>query len=62
MYSAMARPELPWREHFVFARAASAHSIQHLGNEASIPSLGDVLATQKQFPERAPRALEAVGS
>jgi sugar/nucleoside kinase (ribokinase family) len=62
MYSAMARPELTWREHFTFARAASAHSIQHLGNEASIPSLDDVLAAQRQYPERVPRALEAVGS
>jgi sugar/nucleoside kinase (ribokinase family) len=61
MYSAMARPELPWREHFVFARAASAHAIQRLGNEASIPSLEDVAAAQKRFPERVSRALEAVG-
>ena len=27
-------------EHFRFARAASAHAIQHLGNEASLPTLG----------------------
>jgi len=52
VYSAMARPELPWREHFVFARAASAHAIQHLGNEASLPSLSDVEATQARFAER----------
>jgi sugar/nucleoside kinase (ribokinase family) len=51
VYSAMARPELPWREHFVFARAASAHAIQHLGNEASLPTLGDVARVQEQFAE-----------
>jgi len=52
VYSAMARPELPWREHFTFARAASAHAIQHLGNEASLPSLKDVEETQARFSER----------
>src|SRR5262249_14829420 len=29
VYSAVARPNLPWREHFILARAASAHAIQH---------------------------------
>ncbi|WP_243370532.1 sugar kinase [Microvirga solisilvae] len=52
VYSAMARPELPWREHFILARAASAHAIQHLGNEASIPSLSDITQTQARFSER----------
>jgi sugar/nucleoside kinase (ribokinase family) len=52
VYSAMARPELPWREHFLFARAASAHAVQHLGNEASLPSLEDIARTQEMFAER----------
>jgi sugar/nucleoside kinase (ribokinase family) len=52
VYSAMARPELPWREHFIFARAASAHAIQHLGNEQSLPTLEDVARVQALFPER----------
>jgi len=52
VYSAMARPDLPWREHFILARAASAHAIQHLGNEASIPALSDIAETQARFPER----------
>lgn len=52
VYSAMARPDLPWREHFIFARAASAHAIQRLGNEASLPSLKEVEETQAQFSER----------
>jgi len=52
VYSAMARPDLPWREHFILARAASAHAIQHLGNEASLPSLSDIGETQARFSER----------
>ena len=48
----MARPDLPWREHFLFARAASAHAIQHLGNEASLPTLADISETQQRFGER----------
>ncbi len=52
VYSAMAHPEQPWREHFILARAASAHAIQHLGNEASLPSLRDVEDTQARFSER----------
>lgn len=52
VYSAMARPDFPWREHFLFARAASAYAIQHLGNEASLPTLGDITETQQRFGER----------
>jgi sugar/nucleoside kinase (ribokinase family) len=52
VYSAMARPELPWREHFILARAASAYAIQHLGNEASLPTLEDIARTQEEFAER----------
>ena len=51
VYSAMARPDLPWREHFILARAASAYAIEHLGNEASLPTLADIAATQAAFPE-----------
>jgi sugar/nucleoside kinase (ribokinase family) len=40
--SYLANKEAPFAQHFGFARAASAHSIQFLGNEASLPSLGDV--------------------
>jgi sugar/nucleoside kinase (ribokinase family) len=52
VYSAMARPELSWSEHFIFARAASAHAIQHLGNEASLPTMADIAQTQERFTER----------
>jgi len=53
VYSAMARPDASWREHFTFARAASAYSIQHLGNEASLPDLAAVAATQARYREKA---------
>jgi sugar/nucleoside kinase (ribokinase family) len=42
VWSYLNRPELPWAEHFTFARAASAHKIQHLGNEAGLPQVEDV--------------------
>jgi sugar/nucleoside kinase (ribokinase family) len=54
LHSALARPGAPWREHFVFARAASAYAIQHLGNEASLPGLDDIAATQSRFREKSP--------
>jgi sugar/nucleoside kinase (ribokinase family) len=55
VYSAMARPDARWREHFVFARGASAHSIQRLGNEASLPTLDDIRRAQERFPEKQPQ-------
>jgi sulfofructose kinase len=58
VYSAMARPDAGWREHFEFARAASAHSIQRLGNEASLPTLTDIEAARRTFGERMAEAAE----
>src|SRR3954469_9180884 len=58
IYSAMARPDAGWREHFEFARAASAHSIQRLGNEASLPTLTDIEAARRTFGERMAEAAE----
>lgn len=49
--SYLERPDAPWREHFEFARAASAHKIQHLGNEAGLPSQSDVAAARAAFIE-----------
>ena len=40
--SRLLNPDQPWIEHFRFARAAAAHKIQHVGNEAGLPSLDDV--------------------
>jgi sugar/nucleoside kinase (ribokinase family) len=50
VYSYLAQPEASWRERFHFARAASAHAIQHLGNEAKLPTLADVRAAERKFP------------
>ena len=58
VYSAMAQPQARWRDHFAFARAASAHSIQHLGNEASLPSIVDVQMTERAFSEKVPEAAQ----
>ena len=58
----MAQPDASWNEHFVFARAASAHSIQHLGNEASLPRLDDIPGVQGRFPEKQARQAELTAS
>ncbi len=48
-YAALANPNGSWDEHFRFARAASAHAIQHLGNEASLPTLADIAAVREAY-------------
>ena len=53
VYSYLAAPQKPWVEHFLFARAASAHSVRHLGIEASLPTLDDVGRAQQAFREAA---------
>jgi sugar/nucleoside kinase (ribokinase family) len=35
-------PKAPFRRHFELARAASAHKIRHVGNEAGLPALADI--------------------
>ncbi len=42
VYSYLSDPGKAWSEHFDLARCASAHAIQHLGNENSLPSLADI--------------------
>ena len=49
VWSYLTRPEQPWIEHFTFARAASAHKIQHLGNEAGLPQVEDVERAMMAF-------------
>ncbi|GGH22042.1 ribokinase [Alsobacter metallidurans] len=51
--SYLQRPELSWAEHFDFARAASTFKIQHLGNEAGLPSQADIAAIRDHFAEAA---------
>ncbi|MNU05667.1 hypothetical protein D3C72_2505520 [compost metagenome] len=53
MWSYLNRPEQPWAEHFTFARAASAHKIQHLGNEAGLPKVEDVERAMMGFAAKA---------
>jgi len=52
LYAYLTNPFGTWEDHFRFARAASAHAIQHLGNEASLPSLAEINAAQLRFGER----------
>ncbi len=40
--SYLAAPQRSFAQHFEFARAASAYKIQHLGNEAGLPTLADI--------------------
>jgi sugar/nucleoside kinase (ribokinase family) len=49
VYSRITHPDAPWEAHFRFARAASAHAIRYLGNEARLPALADVEATGKLY-------------
>jgi sugar/nucleoside kinase (ribokinase family) len=42
-------PTSPWAVHFDYARAASAFKVQHLGNEAGLPSEDDISATRLKF-------------
>jgi len=52
-YSYLTRPEGAWEDHFRFARGASAHAIQHLGNEAKLPTLADIAAARAEFEQAA---------
>ena len=38
-----------WDEHFRFARAAAAYKIQHLGNEAGLPTVAEIAAAVREF-------------
>lgn len=49
VYSYLADAGKSWDEHFRFARAAAAHKIQHLGNEAGLPTLADIEAIRGKF-------------
>jgi sugar/nucleoside kinase (ribokinase family) len=53
VFSYLQTPDASWESHFRFARAASAHKIQHLGNEAGIPALADVQRAREMFGDPA---------
>jgi len=49
IYSYLTNPAKSWEEHFRFAQAASAYKIQHLGNEAGLPTLIEIAAVKREF-------------
>ena len=49
IYSYLTDPAKSWEEHFRFAQAASAYKIQHLGNEAGLPTLAEIAAAKREF-------------
>jgi sugar/nucleoside kinase (ribokinase family) len=49
VFSYLKHPDKGWREHFEFARAASAFKIQRLGNEAGLPTLADIDSVKQEF-------------
>jgi sugar/nucleoside kinase (ribokinase family) len=49
IHSYVVDPGKSWDEHFRFARAAAAYKIQHLGNEAGLPTLADIAETQREL-------------
>jgi sugar/nucleoside kinase (ribokinase family) len=49
IFSYLADPSLSWETHFRYARAAAAHKIQHLGNEAGLPTASQIALVQSEF-------------
>ena len=51
VFSYLRHPQKSWRQHLEFASHAAAHKVQHLGNEAGLPTLNDVEAVAREFPQ-----------
>ena len=49
VYSYLASPFKGWEEHFRFAQQAAAYKIQHLGNEAGLPTLDAIKEVAREF-------------
>jgi sugar/nucleoside kinase (ribokinase family) len=49
VHSYLANPDQSWEEHLRFARAAAAYKIQHLGNEAGLPTLAEINAIRRRY-------------
>jgi sugar/nucleoside kinase (ribokinase family) len=49
VYSYLKHPRQSWQEHFEFARLAAAYKIQHLGNEAGLPTLDAIGQVSREF-------------
>ncbi|MCO5129918.1 MAG: sugar kinase [Xanthobacteraceae bacterium] len=60
VYSYLNGPSKSWQQHFAFAQAASTHKIQHLGNEAGLPTLADIAAVRAEFQTPPAGRLRAV--
>lgn len=50
-YAILANPLGAWDDHFRFARSVSTHAIQYLGNETSLPMLGEINEAHARFDE-----------
>ena len=62
VFSYCQNPDKRWEEHLRFAQYAAAHKIQHLGNEAGLPTLeaiSDLVREFGQGPELDPRPARA---
>jgi sugar/nucleoside kinase (ribokinase family) len=62
IYSYLRTPQQRWEEHFRFARAASAFKIQHLGNEAGLPTGADIAEVIAQYDQLTPPARLTAGT
>jgi sugar/nucleoside kinase (ribokinase family) len=49
VYSYLDNPQRRWEQHFLFAQRAATFKIQHLGNEAGLPTLADIDAVAREF-------------
>jgi sugar/nucleoside kinase (ribokinase family) len=49
VYSYVRHPQRNWEEHFQFAQHAAAHKVQHLGNEAGLPTLEAIERVAQEF-------------
>jgi hypothetical protein len=58
--SYLSDPKKKWEAHFEFARRAAAFKIQHLGNEAGLPTLDDI--RKLPFAPEAPNRPRIVSS
>jgi sugar/nucleoside kinase (ribokinase family) len=51
LYAWLTNPSGEWSAHFDLARTASAFKVQHLGNEAGLPSVADLAAVRREFAD-----------
>jgi sugar/nucleoside kinase (ribokinase family) len=51
VYSYLKRPLQSWSEHLRFAQHAAAFKVQHLGNEAGLPTLDAIRAVAREFDQ-----------